>query len=424
MYKFLLFWAFPMLIWAQKPILPLNQVQQGTLSPSDSKRSSQSYFDTYQFEGKKGDKITITLSSSILDPYLMMTLPNGKQLEKDDISPQNSTAEITTILEENGVVYVTATTYHPNQLGAYTILLQKAATEPTPIAQTASEAPADRRNRTRNRQREPRPNAANQPTSKPIPNTPSNVPAGQPPRIYGLFIGISDYGQRAPSLNFTANDAHIVRNSMIDLGMRPQDGIVLTDANATAAEFQRAINALANEMTSQDMFVFFFSGHGDRKFRTVRQSAEPDGYDETLEMYDESVLDDELDVLLGGIRAKTQIIVVDACFSGGLAKDIITRPNRMGLFSSDEDLESNVAAQFKAGGFLSKFFSEGVKSRKADLDRDGSITALELSQYVYERYRDEVRDPKNRDGSVNRVYSYQRLVVDRGGIRPETVLFR
>ncbi|NIR99882.1 MAG: hypothetical protein GWN99_02225, partial [Gemmatimonadetes bacterium] len=63
-------------------------------------------------------------------------------------------------------------------------------------------------------------------------------------------------------------------------------------------------------------------------------------------------------------------VVLDACFSGGFAKDVISAPGRMGLFSSEEDVTSSVAAKFRAGGYLAVFLADAVGDGLADADAD------------------------------------------------------
>jgi hypothetical protein len=120
------------------------------------------------------------------------------------------------------------------------------------------------------------------------------------------------------------------------------------------------------------------------------------------------------------------LLVLDACFSGGFSKDAISAPGRMGLFSSEEDVTSGVAVKFRAGGYLAQFVAEAVGERRADADTDGTITALELSQYLHERYRSDVKsggtDDYVRTGGPQT--GYQHLVVDRGSVGPYDVLFR
>jgi hypothetical protein len=129
--------------------------------------------------------------------------------------------------------------------------------------------------------------------------------------------------------------------------------------------------------------------------------------------------------LIGQVNAGKVILLLDACFSGGFSKDVITVPGRMGMFSSEEDVTSSVAAKFRAGGFLAVFIADAIAEGLADADGDGAVSAIELSQYVHERYRADLKsggpgDYVRTDGPQ---LGYQHLVVDRGSIRPYEVLF-
>jgi uncharacterized caspase-like protein len=200
----------------------------------------------------------------------------------------------------------------------------------------------------------------------------------------------------------------------------------ITDADATAENLRDAIERLAAQTGPQDTFVLFYSGHGDRIERAAGPEVfDPDSLDETLELYDDAISDDELRVMLDSVRAGTTLLLLDSCFSGGFAKDVISVPGRMGLFSSEEDLTSQVAFKFRAGGYLAYFLDEAIGDRLADEDQNGNVTALELSEYVHARYREDIKPASG--GSVARSggaqSSYQRLVVDRGSIGPYDVLF-
>lgn len=111
----------------------------------------------------------------------------------------------------------------------------------------------------------------------------------------------------------------------------------------------------------------------------------------TLRYNPRPLLDDELDKLLDGTGNARVLVVIDACFSGGFSKDVISVKGRMGMFSSEEDVTSEVAAKFKSGGYLSTFIRDGLRDPLADKDEDGRITALEISQYVHTRYRHDVK---------------------------------
>ena len=246
------------------------------------------------------------------------------------------------------------------------------------------------------------------------------------PRVHALLVGIGDYPGEENDLAYTADDARRLQRALTDgAGMDPDDSILLVDRDATLGAFRRALERFASRVGSDDTFVLFFSGHGGRIERDRPQPSDPDSIDETLTFHDDDLTDDELAQLLSRVHAGRTLIVLDSCFSGGFAKDVISVPGRMGLFSSEEDVVSQVAAKFRAGGYLALFLGEGIGRGFAD-DGDNEITALELSQYVYERYRSDVKSPTKDeivDFEDDRL-GYQHLVVDRGSIAPSEKLFR
>ena len=207
--------------------------------------------------------------------------------------------------------------------------------------------------------------------------------------------------------------------------MRPSDAILLTDAEATRANFRRAVSRLEAQSDERTLFVLFFSGHGDQVARPAGpDAADPDALDETLELYDGALTDDELRDLLAPLRAEQQLLVIDACFSGGFAKDLISVPGRMGLFSSEEDVLSWVASEFQAGGYLARFFSDALDQRAADEDRNGTVTALELSTYLRERYETAIEDDGGLVIAGEAQRRHQVLVVDRGSFGAASSLFQ
>jgi hypothetical protein len=252
-------------------------------------------------------------------------------------------------------------------------------------------------------------------------------PTGNQGRIFGVFVGISDYPGEGDDLPLTAQDAIALQAAFArGVGMTAEDSVLLTDSEATMAAVREAITRLGSQAGEDDTFVFFYSGHGGRLKRADFQQTDPDGMDETLMMVDGHILDDEFNTILDSVNAGTTLLLLDSCFSGGFSKDVITKPGRMGMFSSEEDVTSSLADKFMAGGYLAEFVANGVGEGLAD-DGDGQLTAVELCQYVHERYRADVKSSSG--GSVAnfvhtaRADGYQHLVVDRGSIGPYQVLF-
>jgi hypothetical protein len=217
-----------------------------------------------------------------------------------------------------------------------------------------------------------------------------------------------------------------IRDALLNgAGMRAEDAYTLVDSDATLENLRAAIRDLGGRIRPEDTFVLFYSGHGDRLARAGGpEGTDPDGLDETLELYDGSLRDDELRDLFDTVHARTALIMLDSCYSGGFAKDLISAPGRMGIFSSEEDVTSQVADKFRAGGFLSAFLDEAIGDGLADDDKNGAVTALELSQFVHERYRSDVKGPSRAFARTQGPQSgYQHLVIDRGSIGPFDVLF-
>lgn len=374
--------------------IAVGETREGRLANDDRRLDSGEYRDLYSFDGQAGEPVVIELASSEFDPYLALIPPEGEQIDNDDADGRQDLSRVELTLRASGRYRVMATSYAADQTGRYRLTLRRASGNGAVAARPA-----------------------------PPPAT------GGAGRVYGVFVGISNYGGRASNLMFTAQDATRAHQAMVrGAAMRESDGIILTDQQATLANIRRAVQDIAGRAGPNDMFVFFYSGHGGRvPRRGPFQSSDPDNQDETLAFYDADLSDDDMNEWLSTVRARASLLILDACFSGGFSKDVISAPGRMGLFSSEEDVTSGVAVKFRAGGYLAQFMLEAVGERLADADGDREITALELSQYLHERYRADVKSAGPGEDFVRTggpQTGYQHLVVDRGSIGPFDVLFR
>ena len=125
--------------------------------------------------------------------------------------------------------------------------------------------------------------------------------------------------------------------------------------------------------------------------------------------------------LFATLDTRLSLIVLDSCFSGGFARNVVNRPGVIGLFSSEEDLTSQVAVKFQAGGYLSHFLRTGLTG-EANYDGDDLITAGELTTYLRRKFAAEVMDVQTQTMDGQR--SYQHLVVERGGVQVDDVVIR
>jgi hypothetical protein len=370
--------------------LQLGQRTGGRLEAGDRQLTSGEYGDVFVFEGAVGQAVSIEMSSTEFDTYLQLQTPAGEKIDNDDYEGR-SDSRIDITLREDGRHRILATSYSPGETGGYQLAVNASARPDVPMVAAGPVVASD---------------------------------AG---RIYGVFMGIGDYPGESNDLAYTAEDAARVHDAMVRTGMRRGDAVVLTDNQATVGNLHNAVRDLSSRMGSNDLFVLFYSGHGNRLPRSAGyQPSDPDAMDETIELYDGPLTDDEMSRMFETVGAGISLVVLDACFSGGFAKDVISAPGRMGLFSSEEDVTSSVAAKFRAGGYLAVFIADAVGDGLADADGDGGVSAIELSQYLHERYRADVKSASPGDyvRTGGPQLGHQHLVVDRGSIGPYDILFQ
>lgn len=351
----------------------------GDLSTSDEQLDNGKYADAYTFSGRRGERVTLTLESSAFDAYLMLIPPDGAGdlLENDDGPDGSTNSRIDLTLPADGDYTIGVTSYSAGATGAYRF------------------------------------------TAGPSLGTPRQAAVQGGPRVFAVMVGISDYGGRG-DLPYTADDALKLAESLRRDGVLNPSSVTLVDADATVAGVKGAIQRVGAMAGPNDIFLFFYSGHGSQRAGTV-SAMEPDGKTETIVMRDGQISDAEMAQLFSGINARMSLIVLDSCFSGGFGRNVVSRPGVVGLFSSEEDLTSQVAGKFEAGGYLSHFLRTGL-SGEANLDGDDMITAGELTTYLRRKFASDVQDVASETMDGQR--SYQYLVVERGGVQLDDVVMR
>jgi hypothetical protein len=314
-------------------------------------------------------------------------MPSGQQVENDDVGPSDRNASLSLTLPESGTYRVLCTSYQPRETGAYDVALT--------VGEAAVPGPG--------------------PSIGGVPD--------QNREFFGVFVGISDYPGSANDLPLCREDAEKLAQIFKSKGLMDDSHIdLLVDSRATEANVRAAMRRMAGRVGSDDVFVFFYSGHGGQTDSDERAYPdEVDGRQESIVLGDDRYTDDEMSDDLDGIHAGLAVIALDSCFAGGFARDIISEPSRVGFFSSEEDLTSNVAGEFQAGGYLSHFFQKAIEGY-ADLDGDGLVQIGELSHYLQTQYAEYVREATSE--TMEGAGGYQHLVVDRGAVRVDTLFFR
>jgi hypothetical protein len=357
--------------------IQLGQTVGGSLQAGDDQLSSGEYADRFTFVGRRGQRVAAELTSSAFDAYLILRTPGGEQIDNDD-GENGTDSRIDTVLAEDGEYEVQVTSYAPGETGSYRFSV------------APSMGPARQ----------------------------ASVQGGA--RVHAIMVGVSDYGGAASDLSYTDEDAEKLAETLERGGVLAPESVVLTNAEATVAGVRRAFQQVAAQAGPDDMFLFFFSGHGGQEAGGPG-AGEPDGRTETIVLRDGEITDAEMAEMFAGLNTRLSLLVLDSCFSGGFARNVVDRPGVMGLFSSEEDLTSSVADKFEAGGYLSHFLRAGLAG-DGDGDGDGAVTAGELATYLRAQFVAEVTgvEAETIEGQRN----YQNLVIDRGGVQVDDIVLR
>ena len=361
----------------ERPVA-LGATVTGALAAGDGQLASGEYVDGYRFTARRGQRVRIAITSTEFDTYAILVTPSGRQIENDD-GPEGTNARIDEVMPEDGSYRLQVTSFRPGERGAYQLEVAP-SNGPPRIA---------------------------------------NVPAGQ--RVFALMVGVSDYDGANNDLAFTDKDANELMGALRRRGVLNPASVTLTNARATLPDVRAAFARVAAAAGPDDLFIFFFSGHGIQE-ETPATAIEPDGLNELLSLRDGNLTDDELGQMFATLRTRMALLVIDACYAGGFARDVVNRPGVMGLFSSEEDLTSLVAEEHQAGGYLSHFL-RGAFAGEADTDGDHAISAGELATYLragFARPDIGLLEAETRDGQHN----YQNLVIERGGVQVNDIVFR
>lgn len=153
---------------------------------------------------------------------------------------------------------------------------------------------------------------------------------------WALVIGIGRFADRAiPQLNYTAGDAQAFADALSDAGVGrfPKANVhVLTNDQATTKNIKEQMNWIARHAQPSDMVVIYLATHGspretdsvsglnylvtyDTEIHSVDTPDEDALYATALPMVDVA------NMVSSRMKALRTLVVLDACYSGGAAKN-------------------------------------------------------------------------------------------------------
>lgn len=227
--------------------------------------------------------------------------------------------------------------------------------------------------------------------------------------LYILAIGINNYQNPAYQLNYAIDDAkaysRLIKKNAAGIFKSVEEYFV-KDAEADKKGIQEAFEQIAQKAGPEDVFVFYFAGHG--AMSTGGADDEPAfhiiPYDVTKLYGDDQMLKekaisaDEIVKLSMQVPARKQMFVLDACQSGGALtafnargasreKAVAQLARSTGTFfllASGAIQYASEARDLKHGIFTYALL-EGLEGKADGGLLDKKITANELKGYVEDR---------------------------------------
>jgi hypothetical protein len=215
-----------------------------------------------------------------------------------------------------------------------------------------------------------------------------------------LLVGVADY-QSVPSLPVAVrNDVQDVAALLLDPDiseLKPDDLTMLTDGQATAAAIRAAFDALA-QAPIDGAFLFYFSGHGERRELFGLQQSWLLAYDTDLsDLAATALSSNEIAGYLRAITADRQVIMIDACHAGGIAAmkgQVTTLPKGFGeagagalagsgraILTSSRDDERSIILSGARNSIFTSALLDAMKGKAIDR-ADGLIGILDVFTFV------------------------------------------
>lgn len=229
----------------------------------------------------------------------------------------------------------------------------------------------------------------------------------QPAKLYALIVGVNEYKNPKYKLNYAYVDAESINKQIASSNselFKQVEVTTLFDGQANKANILQAIKTISTKMKEQDVFLFYFAGHGtmgmidgkDEFFIVPFDVTQL--YGDEIQLSAKAISASELKVISSQLNAQKQIFILDACNSGGALDAAGTRgaaeeravaqlARSTGSYWLTASGSDQFATEFKqlGHGVFTYSLLEAIEGKNKSLTSDGVLTMRELSSFVEQR---------------------------------------
>ncbi|UII33484.1 caspase family protein [Fulvivirga ulvae] len=223
--------------------------------------------------------------------------------------------------------------------------------------------------------------------------------------LYMLSVGINKYKNASYNLNYAQPDAKAFTKKIIENSSKMFKSIRKTeiyDTEATKENIIKGFESIISQAQPEDVFVFYYAGHGtldmdsDNEYYLVPTDITK-LYGDPAQLKEKGISATDLKNHLSKVKSQKQLILMDACHSGGAVKSINVRAaaseekaivqlaRSSGVVMIASSGTQQFASEFEVleHGVFTYALLEGLDG-KAD-SGDNKITVNELKIFMEER---------------------------------------
>lgn len=241
--------------------------------------------------------------------------------------------------------------------------------------------------------------------------------------LHILAVGIDQYANISYNLNYAVADAGAIVQNIQDrsAGIFGQTNVyTIYNQDATKEKITETFRRVSKNSKPEDVFVFFYAGHG-----VMSEGAEKDFYlalhgvtqlygkDDLLKSSGISAL--ELKTLTSEIPAQKQMLIVDACQSGGAVETFamrgaaeekamiqLARSTGVTLLASTGSEQFATEFEELGHGVFTYALLDGLSGKADGGSKDSKITVKELEAYLNDtipeltqKYKGSIQFPRS-----------------------------